>query len=190
MAAAGIHVSWRWVALVLRGLVAIAAGIAAFQIALDTAKALLVGYFVADGLLALVLAARLHVPVRSRALVGASGVVDLVVAALLLGYAASEPLLFLIVSLWAIATGLLEFVAAILIPRITALSWAIALVGVASCGLGVAVLDWNNLAEIGLLYVFATYAIIAGILFVTFGIVLARAFRRAPHDEVPHDVLG
>jgi uncharacterized membrane protein HdeD (DUF308 family) len=189
MAVAGIRFSWRWVALVLRGVVAFAAGIAAFEISADAAKALLIGYFVADGVLALVLAARLHVPVRSRVLVAADGVVDLAVAVLLLAYAPSVPLLILIVSLWAIATGLLEVLAAVLIPRITALSWGIALAGVASCAFGIATIDWTNFAEIGLLYVFAVYAIIAGVLFVTLGIVVARALHVLPAKDAPDEAV-
>jgi uncharacterized membrane protein HdeD (DUF308 family) len=177
MEVTGIHISWRWVVLVLRGVVAIAAGIAAFEISAGAAKALLAAYFAADGVLALVLAARLHVPLGSRLLVAADGVVGLVVAVLLVAYAPGIPLLILIVSLWAIATGVLEFVAAVFIPRISALSWGIALIGVASCGVGIVMLDWTNLAEIGLLYFFAAYAIIAGLLFLALAIAVARAVR-------------
>jgi uncharacterized membrane protein HdeD (DUF308 family) len=175
MEIAGIHVSWRWVVLVLRGLVAIAAGIAAFTISVGAAKSLLAAYFAADGILAFVLAARLHVPAGSRLLIAADAVVDLAVAVVLVAYAPGIPLLILIVSLWAIATGVLEFVAAVFIPRISALSWGIALVGIASCGIGIVMIDWNNLAEIGLLYFFAAYAIVAGLLFLTLGVTVARA---------------
>jgi hypothetical protein len=179
MEVAGIHVSWRWVALVLRGLVAIAAGIAAFEVSTGAAKTLMAAYFAADGVLSLVLAVRLHVPFGSRLLVAADGLVGLVVAVLLFAYAPGVPLLILIVSLWAIATGVLEFIAAVFIPRISALSWGIALIGVASCAAGIVMLDWTNLAEIGLLYLFAAYAIVAGLLFIALGIVVARALRTA-----------
>lgn len=177
MADAGFHVPWRWVVLVSRGVIAIAAGIAAIEISIVAAKELLAAYFFADGILTLVLAARLHVPRRSRALIAGDGVVDVVVGILLLAWAPGVPVLILIVSLWAIATGVLEFLAAVLIPRFPVLSWAIALVGAVSCAIGITMLDWTNVAEIGLLYFFASYTFIAGALFVAFGIVLARALR-------------
>jgi uncharacterized membrane protein HdeD (DUF308 family) len=185
--------SWRWAALVGRGVIAILAGIAAFVVSVNAARALLVAYFVADGALALILASRARIPsripARFRVLIGAAGVVDLVVALLLVKYAPAGQLLILIVSMWAIATGMLEFIAAILIPKVTALSWAIALVGVASCALGIAVIDLTNLAEIGVLTIFAVYTVTAGILFVAFGIALARAFRR-PSEDRPVDAGG
>ena len=184
MSQAGFQPSWRWGILVVRGLVAIAAGIAGFAISPQAAKVMLAAYFAADGLLALGLAARLHGVRGSRLLIAADGVVDLVVAVLLFVYAPSETLLILIVSLWAIATGLLEFLAAVFIARIPALSWVIALIGIASCAVGIVLVDRTDLAEIGLLYFFAAYAVIAGVLFVTAGVILLRAFRPAhPHAE-------
>jgi uncharacterized membrane protein HdeD (DUF308 family) len=177
MGVAGFHASWRWGILVVRGLVAIAAGIAGFAISPQAGKMMLAAYFAADGLLAIGLAARLHGAPGSRLLIAADGIVDLVVAVLLFAYAPSETLLILIVSLWAIATGLLEFVAAVFVSRIPALSWGIALIGIASCAVGIFLVDRTDLAEIGLLYFFAAYALIAGVLFLTAGILLARAFR-------------
>ena len=173
-----MHVSWRWIVFVLRGVIAIAAGITAFTISVDAAKMLFAAYFVVDGVLTIVLAVRLAIPRRSRLLIGADGIIDLVVAGLFFAYAPNTTILILAVALWAIATGVLEFFAALFIPKIPALSWGIALVGIASCAVGIVVIDWTNLAEIGLLYFFATYAIIAGGLFVSLGIILARAFHR------------
>jgi uncharacterized membrane protein HdeD (DUF308 family) len=178
MEVGGVRVSWRWMVLVLRGAVAIAAGIAAFAISVDAAKLLLACYFFLDGALTLVFAVRLHAAIWTRALIAVDGAIDLVVAVLLAAFVPSIALLILVVSLWAIATGILEVIAAVFVRRIPALSWGIALVGVASCAAGIVMLDWRNLAEIGLLYAFAAYALIAGILFVTLGIVLARAFHR------------
>lgn len=179
MSVAGFHASWRWGILVVRGLVAIAAGISGFAISPQAGKVMLAAYFAADGLLAIALAARLHGLRGTRLLIGADGVVDLVVAVLLFAYAPNEALLFLIVSLWAIATGVLEFLAAVFVARIPALSWGIALIGIASCAVGIVLVDRTDLAEIGLLYFFAVYALIAGALFLTAGVVLARAFRPA-----------
>jgi uncharacterized membrane protein HdeD (DUF308 family) len=174
----GGHVSWRWLVIILRGAVAIAAGFAAFSISADAAKLLLACYFFVDGVLTIVFAARLQERLPTRLLIGFDGAVDLVVAVLLVAYAPSVALLILIVSLWAIATGILEVVAAVFARRIPALSWGIALVGVASCAAGIVLFDLTSLAEIGLLYAFAAYALVAGVLFLTLGIVLARAFHR------------
>ena len=100
------------------------------------------------------------------------------VAVVLVTRAPNTPLLILIVSLWAIATGILEVLVAVFVPRFSTLSWAIALAGVVSCALGIVMLDWNNLAEIGLLYFFAAYAVVTGVLFVTVAAVLRSAFHR------------
>jgi uncharacterized membrane protein HdeD (DUF308 family) len=187
MSVAGFHASWRWGLLVVRGLVGIAAGIAGFAISPQTGKVMLAAYFAADGLLALGFALRLHGPRAMRLLIAADGIVDLVVAVLLFAYAPGEKLLILIVSLWAIATGVLEFIAAVFVARIPALSWGIALIGIASCAVGIFLVDRTDLAEIGLLYFFAAYALIAGVLFLTAGVILLRAFRPAhPHAAEDH----
>ena len=182
-------ISRRWVVFILRGALAIAAGIAAYTISIAAAKALFATYFVADGALALVLAWRLRVPLGSKLLLAADGVADFVVAAYFLIAVANVPVAIVALATWAIATGILELLAAAFIPRVPTLSWAIALVGMASCAVGVAIVDWTTLGEIGVLYLFAAYALLAGALFVTFGIVLARAIRPdggRPSGRPPH----
>ncbi len=180
----------RWYALILRGLVAVAAGIAAVTISAAVGKALLVGYLIIDGLLALTLAFTLSIPRRSRVLFGADGLVDAVVAFALIVWAPTTATLVVIVSNWAIATGVLEIGAAVLMPRIPALAWMIGAAGLLSCCAGIAALDWTDLSIVGILYVFGAYAVVVGGLFVTFGFMLLRAVRaaeaaRAKNPDLP-----
>jgi uncharacterized membrane protein HdeD (DUF308 family) len=179
----------RWIALILRGLVAVAAGIAAVTISPAVGKALLIGYLVLDALLALTLAFTLSIPRRSRLLFGADGTVDAIVAVALIFVAPTTATLVIIVSNWAIATGVLELGAAVLMPRVPALAWMVGAAGLLSCVLGFVALDWTDLSIFGVLYVFAAYAVVVGGLFVTFGAMLLRAVlaaeraREARHTE-------
>jgi uncharacterized membrane protein HdeD (DUF308 family) len=165
----------RWYALILRGVVAVAAGITAFTISPAVGKALLVGYLIIDALLAVMLAFTLTMPRRSRLLFGADGIVDAIVAVALIVWAPTTATLVIIVSNWAIATGVLEIGAAILMPKVQGLAWMIGAAGLLSCVAGIAALDWTDLSIVGVLYVFAAYALVAGGLFLTFGITLLRA---------------
>ena len=166
----------RIVPLITRGGVAIAAGIAALLVSPAAGTVLLASYFIVDGGLALSLAARMSERRRVRWLLRADGIADIVVAALLAVWAPNVAMMVLIVSIWAIGTGLLEIAVAIFLPRWPALAWTIAIVGLLSCVIGVVAVDWTDLAEIGLLYLFGSYAIVAGVLFITVGVLLAHAF--------------
>ncbi len=176
----------RWYALILRGLVAVAAGIAAVTISAAVGKALLIGYLVLDGLLALTLAFTLSIPRRSRLLFGADGTVDAIVALALAFLAPTTATLVVIVSNWAIATGVLEIGAAVLMPRVPALAWMIGAAGLLSCCTGIVALDWTDLSIFGVLYVFGAYAVVVGGLFVTFGFMLLRAVRTAEITRDSH----
>jgi uncharacterized membrane protein HdeD (DUF308 family) len=171
------HLPGRWIALVLRGAVAIAAGIAALVVSAAAAKTVLALYLAVDGVLTLNLAAHMGTRRRARALIAIDGVADLAAAAVLFLWVPDFVLLILVVAMWAIATGLLEIVASIFMPRVPALAWTIAIVGLVSCLAGIVAFDWTGLAEIGLLYLFGAYAVIAGSLFLAVGVLLARAFR-------------
>lgn len=164
----------RWYALILRGVVAVAAGIAAFTISAQVGKALLVGYLILDALLAVMLAFTMSMPRRSRLLFGADGTVDAIVAFALIVWAPTTTTLVIIVANWAIATGVLEVGAAILMPKVQGLAWMIGAAGLLSCVAGIVALDWTDLSIVGVLYVFAAYALVVGGLFVTFGIYLLR----------------
>lgn len=177
----------RWYALILRGLVAVAAGIAAVTISAAVGKALLVGYLVLDGLLALTLAFTLSMPRRSRLLFGADGTVDAIVAIVLVFLAPTTATLVVIVSNWAIATGVLEIGAAVLMPRLPGLAWMVGAVGLLSCCAGFVVLDRTDLSILGVLYVFGAYALVVGGLFVTFGVMLLRAVLAAEAARKPAD---
>ncbi len=167
----------RWYALIFRGLLAIAAGIVALRFSAAAGRLLLASYFVADGALALALAAALTMPRRSRALFAADGAVDVIVAVVVLTWAPSAVSLVIAVASWAIATGGLEIGAAILMPRSPVLAWMIGAVGLLSCCAGILMIDWVDLAIAGMFYLFAAYAVVVGVLFVAFGVTILRAVR-------------
>jgi uncharacterized membrane protein HdeD (DUF308 family) len=75
------HLPGRWIALVLRGAVAIAAGIAALVVSAAAAKTVLALYLAVDGVLTLNLAAHMGTRRRARALIAIDGVADLAAAA-------------------------------------------------------------------------------------------------------------
>ena len=167
----------RWVELVLRGAVAIAAGISALFISPAFAKLFFAVYLVVDGALALALAAGMAAGKRARLLIAADGIADILLAAFLLFWAPNIAVLIVVVGAWLIATGILEIAASVFLPRWPGLPQAIAIVGLVSCVFGVIAFDWTDLAEIGLLYVFGAYALIAGVLFLTVGVLIARVVR-------------
>jgi uncharacterized membrane protein HdeD (DUF308 family) len=170
------HLAARWIGLLVRGGVAIAAGIAALFVSPAAAKGLLAVYLFVDGCLALSLAMRMGARRRARVFVAADGLADILVSLVLLFCAPSNLMLILVVAVWATATGILEIVAAIFLPRAPGFAWAIAIGGLVSCCVGIVAFDWTALAEMSLLYLFGTYAVITGILFLTCGVLLGRAF--------------
>lgn len=166
-------------ALLVRGAATIAAGIAALLAPPLAAKTVLAAYLGADGLFVLALAFAFRVQVRRRAriLFGLDGAAGIGVAYVLFTTSPSAGLLLLIVANWAIATGVLELVASIFMPQRPALAWTVAAAGLVSCCVGVLAFDLRQLAEIGLLYLFAAYALIVGALFAIVGTLLLRAVR-------------
>jgi hypothetical protein len=170
---------WRWFLLVGRGLVSVLAGIAAIEISAGFGRSVLGSYLAADAALALSLAvvAPPGAPLRSRALFAGDGFLSAVAAGMVFAWAPGSPAVVVIVAAWAIGTGVLEILAAVLVPQVPLLAWGIALVGLASVCLGLIIFDWVDLAIVGVLVLFGIYAAVAGLLFAIFGVLLYRDVR-------------
>lgn len=172
----------RWLLLILNGVASVAVGIAAIEISVAFGRLVLGSYLAADAALALALAA--FTPgdsARSRALFAADGLLSLVAAGMVFAWAPGSPAVVVVVAAWAIGTGVLEVMAAILVPQYPLLPWGIALVGLISCCFGLVVFDWVDLAIVGVLYVFGVYAVLTALLVALFGFLLARDVRARRH---------
>lgn len=168
----------RWLLLVLRGAITLAAGIAALEFSAGFGRSVLGSYFAADAALSIALAlAAPRSVVRSRALFAGDGLLSAVAAGMVFAWAPGSPAVVIIVAAWAIGTGILEIIAAFVVPQLPLLAWGIALVGLASCCFGLVVFDWVDLAIVGVLYIFAAYAVLVGLLLAVFGMLLIRDVR-------------
>jgi uncharacterized membrane protein HdeD (DUF308 family) len=165
----------RWLLLILNGVASVAVGIAAIEISVAFGRLVLGSYLAADAALALALAAfAAATPSRSRALFAADGLLSL-------AWAPGSPAVVVVVAAWAIGTGVLEVLAAILVPQYPLLPWGIALVGLISCCFGLVLFDWVDLAIVGVLYVFGVYAVLTALLLTLFGFLLLRDVRARRH---------
>jgi uncharacterized membrane protein HdeD (DUF308 family) len=167
----------RWWLLVLRGAITLAAGIAALEFSAGFGRSVLGSYFAADAAFSIALALAARAPLRMRALFAGDGFFSAVAAGMVFAWAPGSPAVIIVVAAWAIGTGVLEVLAAVLVPQLPLLAWGIALVGLASCCFGLVVFDWVDLAIVGVLYIFAAYAVLVGLLLAIFGALLIRDVR-------------
>jgi uncharacterized membrane protein HdeD (DUF308 family) len=82
---------------------------------------------------------------------------------------AATALLYLIAA-WAFVTGLFEIVAAIRLRHEIENEWALALGGLASVLLAVAIVVWPGASALALVWLIAAYAILFGILLIVLGL--------------------
>ena len=168
----------RWLLLVLRGAITVLAGIAALEFSAAFGRSVLGSYLAADAALSLALAvAAPHAMWRSRALFAGDGFLGAIAAGMVFAWAPGSPAVRIIIAAWAIGTGVLEILAAVLVPQLPLLAWGVALLGLGSVIFGLIVFDWVDLAIVGVLYVFGVYAVLAGLLLAIFGVMLYRDVR-------------
>ena len=174
----------REAALLARGAVSALVAAAVLNVPAQAGVTILALYFAADALCASAFLLAPRTGRVTRALIVADAAADILVGALVVQHAQAGTVLLVVVALWALATGLLEFGTALAIPRIPACAWAVALLGASSCALGIALLDWTNLAILGFFYVLAAYAAGAGLVLAAGAVAATRAARDArAHDE-------
>ncbi len=180
---------WGWI--LLSGLVTVAFGLLAFWIPLGAvyAMTLLFGaYALADGILSIIAAIRgkdSHAdhfwPLILRGVLGLfAGAIVLILP----GLSAVSLVAFAwaMLSIWSIATGILELAAAIRLRKEIEGEWMLGLSGLISLGLGIAIpiVLWSNPAAgiVTMGWMIGFYALLHGVL----EIMLALALRRMTHQ--------
>ena len=168
-----VNLSQTWWLVVLRGLVAVLFGVAAFVWPGLTTLALVIMfgvYALVDGLFAVVTGLT-HIQDTPRwwvfLLEGLVGIIAGVVAVLFPAVATLA--LLALVAAWAIITGVLEIAAAIRLRREIANEWFLALGGVLSIGLGLLLIFRPLAGGLALIWTIGAYALIFGVLLISLG---------------------
>jgi uncharacterized membrane protein HdeD (DUF308 family) len=164
---------WGWIA--LRGVAAISFGVLAFLLPGLTLAVLVVlwgAYVLVDGVLALAAAFRLRDGGRRMWSLLAVGLLGIVVGVLTFVWPGITALaLLLLIAAWAIATGVLEIVAAVRLRKEIDNEWLLVVSGIASVVFGVLLVIWPASGALALVWLIASFALLLGVL------LIALAFR-------------
>lgn len=174
-------ISWYWWAVVLRGALAVVFGVAAIAWPDITLLALILlfgAYVLVDGVFAIVGAVVGGRSAAGRGWLIVEGVVSILVglAAFIWPRATTLVLLWLIAA-WALLTGVLEIVAAIVWRRVITWEWLLAAAGVLSVLLGIALVAWPEASALALVRLIGAFAIVFGALLIGSGLRLRRIHR-------------
>jgi len=167
----GLAQNW-WVFLV-RGILAIAIGIAAFVwpgLTLVSLVVLFGIYAASDGILAIASAITGHTPMPRwwLAVVGIAGLAAAFMAFTRPGLTIA--VLLLVIAFWAIASGIMQIIGAIQLRKEIDNEWFLVLSGIASIIFGGILLFRPGLGTLALIFTLGTFAIIEGALLIAFSI--------------------
>jgi uncharacterized membrane protein HdeD (DUF308 family) len=157
-----------WWLLALRGLVAVLFGVLAFMwpgATLITLVWLFGAFALVNGILSLVLAAKTpkgYPKVGSLILGGLLGVLAGLLAFVMPGITALG--LLILIAAWAIATGVMELVAAVRLRKTINNEWLLVLAGIASIVFGVLLLFQPGAGALALIWLIGAWAVVFGIL--------------------------
>jgi uncharacterized membrane protein HdeD (DUF308 family) len=157
-----------WWLLALRGLVAVLFGVLAFMwpgATLITLVWLFGAFALVNGILSLVLAAKTpkgYPKVGSLIFGGLLGILAGLLAFVMPGITALG--LLILIAAWAIATGVMELVAAIRLRKIITNEWLLVLAGIASVLFGVILLFQPAAGALALIWLIGAWALVSGIL--------------------------
>jgi uncharacterized membrane protein HdeD (DUF308 family) len=157
-----------WWLLALRGLVAVLFGVLAFMwpgATLITLVWLFGAFALVNGILSLVLAAKTpkgYPKVGSLILGGLLGILAGLLAFVMPGITALG--LLILIAAWAIATGVMEIVAAVRLRKIITNEWLLILAGIASVVFGVILLFQPAAGALALIWLIGAWALVFGIL--------------------------
>jgi uncharacterized membrane protein HdeD (DUF308 family) len=157
-----------WWLLALRGLVAVLFGVLAFMwpgATLITLVWLFGAFAMVNGILSLILAAKTpkgYPKVGSLILGGLLGILAGLLAFVMPGITAVG--LLILIAAWAIATGVMELVAAVRLRKIITNEWLLVLAGIASVVFGVLLLFQPAAGALALIWLIGAWAVVFGIL--------------------------
>ena len=157
-----------WWLLALRGLVAVLFGVLAFMwpgATLITLVWLFGAFALVNGVLSLVLAAKTpkgYPKVGSLILGGLIGILAGLLAFVMPGITALG--LLILIAAWAIATGVMELVAAVRLRKIINNEWLLVLAGIASVVFGILLLFQPAAGALVLIWWIGAWALLSGIL--------------------------
>jgi len=158
-----------WWLLLLRGIAAIIFGVLAFAwpgLTLLTLILLYGAYALTDGVIAIIAAIKGDAP-AARWWLAVVGILGIVVGAFTFMLPGMTALILLFtIGGWAIAIGVLQIVGAIRLRNEIDNEWLLILSGVISVLFGVGVVAQPGAGALALVWLIATYAIIAGVLYV------------------------
>ena len=178
----------RWWTLALRGVLGIAFGILTLIVPGASLYALMIlfgAYALVDGAFNLAHAARGASRGRRWGSLVFEGIVSIVAGALtFLWPNITAMVLVLIIAAWAVATGILEIVAAVRLRKQIRREWLLALSGVLSIALGVLMFLFPQAGALTLVIWIGAYAIVFGGLLLALGIRL-RKWRHPPGRRMP-----
>jgi uncharacterized membrane protein HdeD (DUF308 family) len=175
-----------WWALLVRGLLALAFGLIAWTwpgLTLSVLIILFGAYAFADGIFAIVSAVRAvrrHERWWPVAIEGALGIAVGVITFFV--PTATAFALLVIVAAWALATGVLELIAAVRLRKHIRGEWLLALSGVLSIAFGVLLLLRPAAGLLAMVWLIAAYAIVYGCVMVGLSI---RLKRHLPEERAP-----
>lgn len=170
--------NWGWI--LLRGILAILFGVAAFAWPLITLKVLILlygAYVLADGVMAIVAAIQggSLAPRWWMAVVGVLGVIAGFILFLRPGFGAFA--LLMLIGIMAIVRGIFEIVGAISLRKQITGEWLLILGGIASIIFGMIVMMFPGAGALAMVWLIAAYSVVIGILF------CALAFRLRSHGK-------
>jgi uncharacterized membrane protein HdeD (DUF308 family) len=158
-----------WWLLLLRGIAGIVFGVLAFSwpgLTLLTLILLYGAYALTDGVFAIIAAIKGGAP-TGRGWLAIVGVLGIAVGAFTFMLPGMTTLILLFTMAgWAVAIGVLQIVGAIRLRKEIDNEWLLILSGVVSVLFGLAIVYNPGAGALGLVWVIATYAIIAGVLYI------------------------
>ncbi len=176
-----MQISRLWWALVLRGILAILLGAAAFSWPRLTVQVLiqLFGIFaLLDGICTVAFALTTHAFDEFRWPILAEGLLGMSIGflALLRPFVAGRVVLFLI-AVWGLVTGVLEITGAIALRKVIPREWLLGVGGCLSILLGVLLIAHPDEFTLLIIFLIGAYAMIAGLALILFGMRI-RSFHR------------
>ncbi|MGO9996105.1 MAG: HdeD family acid-resistance protein [Steroidobacteraceae bacterium] len=168
----GSILSRNWWLMLLRGIVAIGFGILIFakpQISLQALVYLFGAYALVEGILGLWVAVQASKDIESWWVLLLWGLLGIAVGILAFVKPGTTALALLFyIAIWAIATGVLEIVAAVRLRQLIKDEWLLILAGLASLAFGVALIVQPEAGALAVLWLIGAYAIAFGLLIVIF----------------------